>query len=959
MMLPRSMSSVLVLAMLIGCNAGPEDGRELISGGVADGSTVEARLTIPGTPGTPTFTSIAPSSVMVGWTAAKRASAYSLQRAPDAGGVPGEFATIATGLVATSYPDSGLSSGTGYWYRVQGTSSVGSGWYSASAEVTTAAAAQAGTSPTPLSVVSTTAVVSPRDATSTAVTVPFIPSGAVAVVICSNDSGSLEVSSPRLSWTQRLNASGALIATAVATSSVSGEVVTASDAVSNVKACAATVITGADTTKLAHTVSAFSTTSSSPTLAMPADGSSSLFVAKFYAFDVVSAAPVAGITSLATEVDSLHGNTHWWAVNSVPGGGTLTVSGTFSPAVQWKPAGIEIQAATTSTTSTVVTPPLVASPTSASVTALGSQAFTASGGNGPYTWSIPSNRSGGTLSGSSGASVTYTAGATGGVTDTVRVTDSSTVPLVTDVPVSVTVTRTVSGTAPLPSGDLSSLPLGAFPGCQGSGCQTRGGFASGSTTYLVTNLNSSGPGSLQACVSASGPRVCLFRVAGTIDAAYTVGDGNLTIDARSAPPGGIQLTESDGAEPLFTINAPDVVLRGLRLRPSLDTVSPGDPSNKRAIKLYNDSGDVTRMVFDHNSVQWGNATPLDMWVHDTSHTPASEMTWSWNLVAENYWINGNDSTLSRSMIWGCGSGGASTSASVCRNQSARMQNIDLHHNLIASDGYRSPEFKGSSGRLVNNYLYNWGLHAFDVVGTVSADIVGNTFQSGPMHALGQSQGHGTNSPIELNYSGNSSDDDWAVGGCTSGCYYMTGNVSDLQSADTGSSNWTSGISTGVGTASSYQRSSPLATSSTGTALTYDTAANSKAAILAANGAGASYRLDCGGNVVAQRDSEDAAIIAYATSPYTGAPSIAPTAAQTLPAISAIATVCAASTRDNSSAGPDGACVCKDSDSDGIPDYFEHAWMTSDTGMTATGHDLDAGYTNLEMFLSGQKGKTSY
>ncbi len=505
-----------------------------------------------------------------------------------------------------------------------------------------------------------------------------------------------------------------------------------------------------------------------------------------------------------------------------------------------------------------------------------------------------------------------------------------------------------------PAGEsLASLPLGAFPGCQGSGCQTRGGFATGSTTYLVTNLDSSGPGSLQACVSASGPRVCLFRVAGTIDAAYTVGDGNLTIDARSAPPGGIQLTESDGAEPLFTINAPDVVLRGLRLRPSLDTVSPGDPSNKRAIKLYNDSGDVTRMVFDHNSVQWGNATPLDMWVYDTSHTPASEMTWSWNLVAENYWINGNDSTLSRSMIWGCGSGGASTSSTVCRNQSARMQNIDLHHNLIASDGYRSPEFKGSSGRLVNNYLYNWGLHAFDIVGTVSADVVGNTFHSGPMHALGQSQGHGTNSPIELNYDGNSSDDDWAVGGCgtSSGCYYMTGNVSDLQSGDTGSTNWTSGIATGYGVTnqSTYKRTSPLSASSTGTAITYDTAATSKAAILAAGGAGASYRLDCGGNIVPQRDNEDSAIISYVNA--LGGPSTAPTVNQALPTIAPVTTTCAATTKDNSSSGPDGACVCADTDGDGIPDYWETYFCGSTTACDPAATNLARPWTNVETFLS--------
>ena len=500
--------------------------------------------------------------------------------------------------------------------------------------------------------------------------------------------------------------------------------------------------------------------------------------------------------------------------------------------------------------------------------------------------------------------------------------------------------------------DVASLPMGAFPGCQGAGCRTRGGFAPGSTTYLVTNLNSSGAGSLAACVAASGPRVCLFRVSGTIDGSYAVRNGNLTIDARSAPPGGVQLMATSNASPILDLQASDVVVRGLKIRPTYDSSHPGDPSNKRAIKIYNDSGDVTRMVFDHNSVQFANATPIDLWVHDTSYTPASEITFSWNLVAENFLITGNPAVFSRSFIWGCGSGGSGTSLAVCQAKSSQMTNLDLHHNLIASGGYRNPEFKGASGRLVNNYLYNWGLHAIDLVGTVKADVIGNVFESGPMR--GNAQGRGTSTPIELNYRGNSGDDDWAVGQCSGSCYYLAGNVDDLNQPDPDADNWTSGIARGEGLSSSYKRTTRLPAPASGFDIAPEAAASAKAAIVAGRGAGASQRLDCGGAVVAERDSVDARIIAYQASG--GGPSVAPVDNSDiqLASISGVTAVCDATTRDNSPAGPEGACACRDSDGDGIPDFWETAFCGSPTGCDPGGNDVAGPWTNLEAYLSGLK-----
>lgn len=72
------------------------------------------------------------------------------------------------------------------------------------------------------------------------------------------------------------------------------------------------------------------------------------------------------------------------------------------------------------TTVTFTAEPIAVSPTSTTVAAGGQVTFVASGGFAPYAWSISPNNSGGTIT-SVGL---YTAGATGGVSDTIVLTDS-------------------------------------------------------------------------------------------------------------------------------------------------------------------------------------------------------------------------------------------------------------------------------------------------------------------------------------------------------------------------------------------------------------------------------------------------------------------------------------------------------------------------------------------------------
>jgi hypothetical protein len=518
---------------------------------------------------------------------------------------------------------------------------------------------------------------------------------------------------------------------------------------------------------------------------------------------------------------------------------------------------------------------------------------------------------------------------------------------VADATASAVATVTVLPTSTSPA-DLGSLPLGAFPGCEGSGCKTRGGYASGTRVFLVTSLASgTGTGTLGACIAASGPRVCLFRVAGTIPVNQVITDGSLTIDATSAPPGGVQLTSGTNGAAVLDMGAQDVVLRGLRIRPGYDTSGAADLSTRRAVKFYDDYAHLSRIVMDHCSVSLANASGIDFWSHASSVRGIDEITLSYNLVGENFYVkevSAPNGMAGRIMNSGGNSPGLIDA----------MRDIDLHHNFFVTSGYRNPEYKMTQGRIVNNYVYNWGYHGFDFVGTAKVDVVGNTFESGPGH---ETSVHGVNRPIELDFDGNSSDNDWPTLGCTSACYYMTGNVDDLTGTTESSDNWSSGVATGAGYTSTYERTSALATSTNGLPLTYESASIARARILSATGAGASYRVNCGGKLVPNRDGYDARIFSYEAS--NSGPTAVPGGSgypysTSVPSIPAVTKTCSPTTKDNSASGPEGACICADSNLDGIPDYWANAYCGSANGCAASGTNVAAPWTNLEAYLSGLK-----
>jgi len=166
--------------------------------------------------------------------------------------------------------------------------------------------------------------------------------------------------------------------------------------------------------------------------------------------------------------------------------------------------------------------------------------------------------------------------------------------------------------------------LPVFPGAEGFGTTTSAGR--GGSVYKVTNLKASGPGSLRFCIEASGPRVCVFEVSGTIDISglgawgLMIKKPYITIAGQTAPSPGITLR---GAT--FVIETHDVLIQHLRFRPGDSEGSGCDsgPDNCDAIAIVDlrNEEDVYNVVIDHCSLSWAIDEVLSLWypgVHDVT-----------------------------------------------------------------------------------------------------------------------------------------------------------------------------------------------------------------------------------------------------------------------------------------------------------------------------------------------------
>jgi len=226
----------------------------------------------------------------------------------------------------------------------------------------------------------------------------------------------------------------------------------------------------------------------------------------------------------------------------------------------------------------------------------------------------------------------------------------------------------------------------AFPTAEGFGANAVGGR--GGRVIEVTNLNDAGPGSLRDCAEATGARICVFRVSGTIALSSPIrisGDAAsyLTIAGQTSP-GGIQL-KGDGLQ--VQRDAHDVIVRHLRFRPGTHLPQLEDTNGFIA---YGNGGHVYNVIVDHCSSEWSddqNGPDAINWV--------TNYTVQWCLIAEGT-TEGNVK------------GFHSTGLMADRKGWPELT-VSIHHNLIAHNDSRNPLISSVDiADVRNNIVYNWG-----------------------------------------------------------------------------------------------------------------------------------------------------------------------------------------------------------------------------------------------------------
>jgi pectate lyase len=268
------------------------------------------------------------------------------------------------------------------------------------------------------------------------------------------------------------------------------------------------------------------------------------------------------------------------------------------------------------------------------------------------------------------------------------------------------------GMAPL----ANAIPV--LPGAIGHGIATPAGR--GGTVIRVTNLEASGTGSLKACVDASGPRVCVFEVSGTIRLPddLTIRNRYITIAGQTAPSPGITLRGAG-----LLVKASDVLVQHIRVRPG-DDAAGEPPSNRDALKIEApETAPISNIVIDHCTFSWSVDEVASAWQY-------------WNNISL---LNNIFAEPLHQSIHPEGNHGFGVLIGPVNG------NATLAGNLFTDMQSRNPMTAATRTVIVNNVVYNWGNTAVDLQsrGDVTQNsVVGNVFIPGPSTS-------GSSAPIGL------------------------------------------------------------------------------------------------------------------------------------------------------------------------------------------------------------------
>jgi hypothetical protein len=492
--------------------------------------------------------------------------------------------------------------------------------------------------------------------------------------------------------------------------------------------------------------------------------------------------------------------------------------------------------------------------------------------------------------------------------------------------------------------------LKAFAGAEGGGAQAQGGR--GGIVYEVTNLDDSGEGSLRYGLLDAAyknvPRTIVFKVGGYIhlqNAILVMNDSFITIAGQTAPGDGITIVSPSNPDDgvIEFRNVHDVIMRYVSIRKG--GAPPEDYRQQGSnFSIIGDSHDI---ILDHCSIGWAGDENFGMFnVHPGGEIVPNKITFQWSISSENLrratTVDGRFTDSTGFFV------GSSTNPET-------SVDVSVHHNLFARNNNRNPNFKGGSGDIVANIIYNWHWYATAVRGGVIVDVMDNVFKAGPARYGGDRRPEITFIPAQ---EGNP-----ATGVFRDLSMYMDGNIG-YHNADPTQDAWDTmmhhaeddfsylnGDVTPV--SRDYQRMQKRALTFP---ITRENALTLDNTLLTADGVGNSRRLSADGSWVNNRDLVDTRVI----NDYEN------TTGDTL--VSSVDMVggwpywdtdhYAYTTEEEFIAHPElyklqGGTAYQDSDHDGMPDLWEdnnglNKYDNSDGAIDSN----NSGYTNLEEFLNG-------